>query len=235
MPVKKITLKKTAIELRRMGLSYSDINKSVNVSRSTLSVWLRNVPLSTKQKRELTARRPSNNGAKSSSESAKAKRVHWLQRATDYFLDVNLDYSSLALVGAALYWAEGNKYGVFKFANSDPEMVQIYLRWLREILIVNESDIRCHVNVYLDTGKSLNDVLSFWRSVTKVSSSKFYKTTINSAPKRSKGTKVGRSVYGTVSISMCKAVRYLSALAALLAKLGKDVQYVTIPPSKKRK
>jgi len=45
---------KKAIELRKKGLSYSEILKCVPVAKSTLSLWLRSVGLSKKQRQRLT-------------------------------------------------------------------------------------------------------------------------------------------------------------------------------------
>ena len=52
----KSNLKAKAIELRRQGQSYSDILKVVNVSKGTISLWLRNVELTQEQKGRLTNR-----------------------------------------------------------------------------------------------------------------------------------------------------------------------------------
>jgi orotate phosphoribosyltransferase-like protein len=42
-----------AIELRKSGLSYSQIKTKLNVSKSSLSLWLRDMPLSDKRLRQL--------------------------------------------------------------------------------------------------------------------------------------------------------------------------------------
>jgi len=46
-------LKQIAIELRKEGLSYGEIKKEVNVSKSTLSLWLKTVPLTPEQRERL--------------------------------------------------------------------------------------------------------------------------------------------------------------------------------------
>ena len=53
----KIREKERAIKLRKKGLSYSEILKDVKVSRSTLSLWLREVGLSSRQQQRLTAKK----------------------------------------------------------------------------------------------------------------------------------------------------------------------------------
>lgn len=48
------TKKLNAIELRKQGLSYREIRKSINVSKSTLSLWLKDIELTEQQKKRLT-------------------------------------------------------------------------------------------------------------------------------------------------------------------------------------
>jgi len=45
----KLELKEKAIDLRKQGLSYSEIRKTVRVSKSTLSFWCRDVAISEEQ------------------------------------------------------------------------------------------------------------------------------------------------------------------------------------------
>ncbi len=45
----KLEEKQKAIELRKQGLSYSEIRKKVDVSKSTLSIWCRDINLSNEQ------------------------------------------------------------------------------------------------------------------------------------------------------------------------------------------
>ena len=50
--------KQKAITMRKKGMSYSQIKEKLNVSKSTLSGWLYNMPLSEKRIRELQADSP---------------------------------------------------------------------------------------------------------------------------------------------------------------------------------
>ena len=53
----KIKHKKKAIVLRKKGLTYSEILKQVPVAKSTLSLWLRSVGLSKRQKQNITRKK----------------------------------------------------------------------------------------------------------------------------------------------------------------------------------
>lgn len=55
----KLKEREHAIELRRQGLTYSEILKRVPVAKSTLSVWLGEVQLTTKQQQRITEKKRS--------------------------------------------------------------------------------------------------------------------------------------------------------------------------------
>ena len=55
--IPKIEEKNKAIELRKQGLSYKEILEQISVAKSSLSLWLRNVGLSKKQKQRLTEKK----------------------------------------------------------------------------------------------------------------------------------------------------------------------------------
>jgi transposase len=44
----KLLVKRKVVELRKQGKSYSDILKIIKVSKSSLSLWLKDVPLTNK-------------------------------------------------------------------------------------------------------------------------------------------------------------------------------------------
>ena len=54
---KKI-LKEKAFELRKEGMSYSEIKNRLSISKSTLSLWLRDLPLSDQRISELRDNNP---------------------------------------------------------------------------------------------------------------------------------------------------------------------------------
>ena len=58
-PRAKDDLRETAVAMRKEGRSYREIRDVVGVSKSTLSLWLRDVPLTEDQQRVLAQRGPS--------------------------------------------------------------------------------------------------------------------------------------------------------------------------------
>src|SRR3989344_1851838 len=98
-----------AIELRRQGLSYSEVLKQVPVAKSTLSLWLQDVGLSKKQKQRLTEKK------RQSALRGALSRKNWRIKSSKEIIEKaereigRLSERELWLIGIALYWAEGSK------------------------------------------------------------------------------------------------------------------------------
>ena len=117
----------------------------------------------------------------------------------EFSLRQNLGSSdeSLKVAGAMLYWGEGTKHGnVVSFANSDPEMIQVFMAFLRRICGVHESRLRVCIHYYED--HDLKALTAFWSNVTGVPVTQFHKAHLHK--KRETGTYRNSSVYGTVAV-----------------------------------
>lgn len=133
---------------------------------------------------------------------------------------VQLTPSSLALVGAALYWAEGRKNGSMSFANSDPAMVALYMRWVREVLGVTEEHLTFVVYAYLDCGLSYEELVSYWCRIAGASPEQFLSPTLSD--KKGSTKRRHRLPYGTLHIGTRKSRGYRARYSALLELLGVD-------------
>ena len=74
----------------------------------------------------------------------------------------------LKVAGIMLYWAEGTKgRHAVDFANSDPEMIRLFLKFLREICGVAEGRLRvymyCHGNP-----DEVDTLKQYWRQLTDI-------------------------------------------------------------------
>src|SRR3989338_7224097 len=104
------TKKNLARRLRKTGKSYSEILKLVKISKSTLSLWLRDIPLSEKQRRELEGRTKSRY---SGSKARQQARINLTKEIIENSKRESGDLlnNRLFLSGLMLYWAEGTKRG----------------------------------------------------------------------------------------------------------------------------
>lgn len=121
-------MKNKAIELRTNGKSIREISNLLGVSKSSVSIWCKNIELTDFQKKELDKRNPTSKnyvGEKSSnliSEKAKSKRIEYQKNGSKLAVGFNL-----FLAGCMLYWGEGSKNkNCVKITNYDPEMLKFF-------------------------------------------------------------------------------------------------------------
>lgn len=171
----KFKEKTKAIKLRKKGESYKSILKQIKVSKSTLSIWLREIKLTKEQKTNL-----SNHMDKVRYKVAKRKVADRIKRTNKIITEAKKEVEKqknnfLFLVGIALYWAEGakNPDESVKFANSDEKMILLMMKWFREICKVPEKKFRIHIHMHnLHCRKK---ILNHWSKITKVPLGQFYK------------------------------------------------------------
>ena len=149
--------------MRADGRTLADIAAVLGVSRSSVSVWVRDVEFQPKPRRASAHRRPHPQHLAKLAEIAECEELG-IQR-----LGALSDDAFLA-AGAALYAGEGSK-GQIQFANTNPAMMQFFCAWLRHFFIIDESRMR--VRVYLHEGLDLDAAERFWSEVTGVPLSQF--------------------------------------------------------------
>jgi hypothetical protein len=182
--VPKVQEKQKAEELRRKGYSYSDILKEVNVAKSSLSLWLKDLPLSKDEKHYLKKRREGNI---SIGRIRAATSNHLRRLIRDKFLlqEARKEFEAKVkepffLIGVALYWAEGAKRSSsFGFMNSDPEMIGLMLSWIRTFLEVQESEIG--VRLYTHKAYAHEGYEDYWSNSLGLSRNYFKKTVLKNS------------------------------------------------------
>lgn len=175
----KLKAKLHAIQLRKQGKTYGEILKKISVSKSTLSLWLRDVELTKRQKNLLLRGRQ-----KSRYMGAKAKQKCRLEKTAKIIEESKneckkLFKNPLFLTGLMLYWAEGDKSDTtehVKFSNSDPILIQLMMKWFRNICKVPEKKFRIILHVHALHCRP--DIEKYWSKITRASLTQFYKTQI---------------------------------------------------------
>ena len=106
------------------------------------------------------------------------------------------ELEKLKLAGIMLYWGEGSKSGnVVQFSNSDPEMVRVFLAFLRNVCQIDENRLKAIIHLYPD--HDIKKLESFWKRVTLIYSRNFYPSHIHASKP---GSYRKKSVYGTISV-----------------------------------
>lgn len=172
--------KERAIELRRRGMCYRDILKEVKVAKSSLSLWLKDFPLTKHEKYALKKRRNANishgriKAAGILSQKRLEREVVWLNEAKQTFGQYRND--PFFYTGIALYWAEGSKRtNQWSFINSDEEMNLVMLMWLERFSMIEKDSLR--FRLYVHKLYAHENCEEWWAHKLRVMPSQFTKTT----------------------------------------------------------
>ena len=190
--------KAQAILLRKRGLSYREIRVQIPVAKSTLSLWLKSVPLDEEQRKRLYTKQISilSFGSQSQKER-RAREVSKIIEEAGKEINLPLSNDSFKLMGAALYWAEGSKKNGFSITNSDPYFILFMVRWVESIFGIEPKDLKARLNIYPQ--QSDRDIKKFWSSLTNIPFENFGKSYVKPL---NKGYKKNTLYYGTVRVEV---------------------------------
>ena len=189
--------KKKAIELRKKGMSYSQIKEKVGVSKSTLSTWLSEFPLSAEKIRLLRDVNPKRiEKFRNTMQEKRTKRHAHVYQVIEKDIGA-LSKREIFLCGFFLYWGEGYKTARYKtaLANTDPFMMKFFLKWLL-VLGVPQAKIKARIHVYPDMDKKV--IKDFW--CTELSLSEKNVSLYMKKAKSKKITYKGGFGYGTCNL-----------------------------------
>jgi hypothetical protein len=199
----------SALKLRLKGNSEGEIKKALGIPKSTLSSWFKNLTLPLKARKLLEKKgrmtrkhlmdfnRRRTLLIKSENKNIKEKSLKDIGQ---------LSKRELMLIGAALYWGEGYRIEIQKhsptisFANSDPNMAVLFLRFLREILRIPEEKIRPRVQIFGNIEPK--DAVKFWSRILLISPTRFH---VYLAVSRAGSGKRPKNFlpFGTLQINVC--------------------------------
>ncbi|MBI1957331.1 MAG: hypothetical protein HYS44_02645 [Candidatus Niyogibacteria bacterium] len=223
-PLKEFKLQ--AIRLRRQGLSYNEIRRHVPVVKSTLSLWLKSIPLSEKHRKRLYTKQIAilSRGPQSQKER-RAREIEKIIQTAAEEITRPLSDDTYRLVGAALYWAEGTKRGGFEVTNSDPYFILFMVRWIEKIFGVPAPKLKARLNIY----PQQNDmkIKKFWSALTGIPTKNFGKSFVKPL---NKGYKKNNLYYGTIKIELPKGTdtkhRVFGWIRAVLDEIEPQVKGV---------
>lgn len=164
-----------AINLRLKGKSYSQIKSQLKVSKSTLSNWLQDYPLSEKRIRELRDLNPQRieryRATRASQKKTRLDAVYIKEKKT------LLPFSKrdLFIAGLFLYWGEGGKTAnaQLTLTNTKPSIIKFFILWAKDVLQTDKKDIIFRLHVFGDMNPQ--EEISVWSKELKVSRNQFRK------------------------------------------------------------
>lgn len=208
--------------LRRKGMSLNDIVGELGVSKASVSLWVREIELSDRQKKKLST----HGRSVESIEKRRISRINNTLRRHRIIIDAakekiaTLSMHDLLLVGAALYWGEGGKTnkGMARISNSDPDVIRFMMQFFREIFNVPSKKFRGHVHTFSHLNAEKAE--RYWSQISSIPRQQFYKT--YSKPSIASKGKRDSLPYGTFQIYVCDTSIFLTIKGWIerLAELG---------------
>ncbi|MFD9966983.1 hypothetical protein [Streptomyces sp. NPDC059017] len=202
-PNAKDDLRAKARELRLQGMTYDQIQVELGCSKSSISLWVRDLPAPVRrtpaEQASLAARKrwehegPRREAARQQAKSRAAAEVGAL---TD---------RELHLIGVGLYWAEGTKDKPHArrervtFVNSDPDMITLFLAWL-DLLGVERTRLRFHVMIH--ESAEVHTAERYWADLVGADVATFGKTTLKRHNPKTVRKNVGTGYRGCLVIQV---------------------------------
>jgi len=201
-------LHQKAFKLRLKGKSYGEIKCVLNIPKSTLSSWFKNLdlPLSIQKiidLKRLAPRKQLMEFNRRRTQIIQTENIKIRQAAADGIK--SLSKYELLLIGASLYWAEGyNRQDKIRspcisFGNSNSDLVVLFLRFLREVMQIPEERFRPFVQIHHNIKPEL--AIKFWSKVIDIPKERFHIT--RQVSRASKGKRPKNSLpYGTLKLNV---------------------------------
>lgn len=205
-PNAKDDLRAKARDLRLQGWTYDQIEAELGCSRSSVSLWVRDLPKPEPRytpeeqralMREGLARRRA--AERDKREETKMAALREISELTD---------RELFMVGIALYWAEGSKSKPYDrreraiFVNSDPGVIKTYLAWL-DLLGVDRE--RLTFRLLIHESADVDRAHSFWAAVADIDTSVFAKPTLKRHNPKTVRKNTGDDYHGCMVIGVARS------------------------------
>jgi transcriptional regulator with XRE-family HTH domain len=196
-----------ARELRAQGLTYGEIAEELAVSKSSVSLWTRDLPHPERSAQDTDAR------------LAGLRRYFELRREREdlariaYVESVSegigaLSERELLIAGAVAYWAEGTKRKPWRptervtFTNSDVDMIRLFLTFLR---LMDVADERVQLRVAIHESADEERARTFWAAVAGVSPTSFQRSTLKRHVVPTVRKNVGVDYHGCLVVTVLRS------------------------------
>ncbi len=205
-PNAKDDLRASARELRNQGLKYQQIAAELGVSKSSISLWVRDLPKPERLSCQASRARQSAGVARYW--AAERQR----REATRAAISVaaagqvgRLTDREVLIAGAVAYWCEGAKNKPHRrtdrvdFINSDPMLVTFFLRFLQAAGVSMESLI---FGVSIHESADVSGAVQFWLRITGADQAQFTKPVLKRHNPRTVRKDTGAGYHGCLRIQV---------------------------------
>ena len=184
------------------GLPIKEIARLLGVSKSSVSLWVRDIQLSAAQHEALRQRNPAYNRQLNGRAVAAANRRAARQSYQAEGRELARRGDPLHAAGCMLFWAEGSRTrNAVRFTNSDPEMIRFFIAFLRKFFDVPDDRVRVWCNLFADHASRQEEVETFWLEVVGLPRTCLTKSTVNAYSRHSQRKRLNMLPYGTCRVT----------------------------------
>ncbi len=186
---------------REEGRSIKEIAGLLGVSKSSVSLWVRDVELTDEQHAALQARNVLHDRQRlaraAMSAKARGRRVAWQRDGRQRARSLGHSYAG----GCMLYWAEGSRSrNKIVFTNSDPAMARFFVGFVREFFNVDSERFRLTCNLFADHEARQREIEAFWLDTVGLPRRCLCKSTVNRYSRYSQKKRKNKLPYGTCRV-----------------------------------
>jgi hypothetical protein len=168
-----------------------------------VSVWVRDIELTPEQHAALALRNVAYNRQMSGTWKQAAHRRAQRGEYQEHGRALACSGDPLFVAGCMLYWAEGARHrNSLRFTNSDPEMVRVFVRFLRERFDIEDAAFSLTCNLFADHLARQHELERFWLDVAGLPESCLQKSSVNVYSKYSEKKRRNKLPYGTCRITV---------------------------------
>jgi hypothetical protein len=212
----KLATRRRARQLRVKGATYDEIAAQLSVSKASLSLWLRDLPVPERvvRRRAEHLRRIRGHGGGSQRKEAQARMAARRDRAQG--LVGRLSERELFIAGVVIYWCEGAKdkpwkrHGRVKVINSDPDLLRVYLAWL-DLIGVEEMERTYALSIHEDADVAAHE--AWWRRELGLAPTQFRKAMLKRHNPKPRRYNTGADYHGCLVVSVCRSAALYDAIA----------------------
>jgi transcriptional regulator with XRE-family HTH domain len=208
-PNAKDDIRVRARELRQQGLAYNEIAAKLGVSKSSISLWLRDIPRPERlSAAECAKRQAAAVAAYWSAERARRADARQAIRAAERDAIGPLAERDVLIAGAIAYWCEGTKSKPYRrsgrviFINSDPRLIVFYLRFLRSAGV---KDGQLSFRLSIHESADIPAAHEFWRRVTQADAAQFHRPNIKRHNPNTVRLNTGNSYNGCLRVEVLRS------------------------------
>ena len=178
-----------------------EIEHALGVSRSSVSLWVRDIELGPAQRLRLQTK-------------TTVGQLEAARRKAERFRELRKEYQEegrrLARIrggeyaaGCMLYWAEGSKgRNAAQMSNSDPDLLRYFVHFVRRQFGAEDRQMAISCNLFTDHLERQQQIEAFWLLALELPTECLRKSILNRYSKYSQKKRANKLPYGTCKLAV---------------------------------